>query len=147
MSVSSCISSSSWRHRCILGLLPWSVRRSSIWFQTLCCTHPTLWLPSSLPSLSPPKVGQRWHVAHLLQLTNEGLGMERGIVAPSHRLFRDVLQAGVEIGSIYRHRFQFQAKFVPIIVRVLFPSSLGTQSSIPVSVAFPSSFVGCRGRC
>ena len=31
--------SSSWRHRCILGLLPWSV---SIWFQTLCCTHPAL---------------------------------------------------------------------------------------------------------
>ena len=66
----------------------------------------------------------------------------------SHRRFRDVLQAGVEVGSICRHRFQFQAKFVPIIVRVLlFPSSLGTQSSIPVSVASPSSFVRCRGRC
>ena len=30
---------------------------SIIRFQTLCCTHPTLGLPSSLPSLSPPKVG------------------------------------------------------------------------------------------
>ena len=83
----------------------------------------------------------------MLQLTNEGLGMERGIVAPSHRLFRDVLQAGVEIGSIYRHRFQFQAKRVPIIVGVLFPASLGTQSSMEVSAASPSSFVRCTGRC
>ena len=40
-------SSSSWRHRCTLGLLPWSVRTSCTWFQTICCVHPTLWLPSS----------------------------------------------------------------------------------------------------
>ena len=123
-------SSSSWRHRCTLGLLHWSVRRSSKWFQTLCCAHPTLWLPSSLPSLSTPNVGQRWHVAHLLQLTNEGLWMERGrvFISKSHRLYREVLQASVEIGSIYRHRFQFQAKICPMIVRVLFPSFFGTQS-------------------
>ena len=50
-------SSSSLRHCCIFGLLPWSVRRSSIWFQTLCCIHPRLWVPSSLPSLSAPRVG------------------------------------------------------------------------------------------
>ena len=150
-SVSSCIAPPLGGTVVFLGCSLGSVRRSSTWFQTLCCTHPTLWLPSSLPSLSPPKVGQRWHVAHLLQLTNEGSRMERGRVAPfiskSHRLFREVLQASVEIGSIYRHRFQFQAKFVPIIVRVLFPSSLGTQSSMEVSVASPSSFVRCRGRC
>ena len=114
-----------------------------------------LYPPNTLAAIVTPvafatKSGQRWHVAYLLQLTNEGLRMERGRVAPfiskSHRLFRDVLQAGVEIGSIHRHRFQFQAKCVPIIVRVLFPASLGTQSSIPVSVASPSSFVRCRGR-
>ena len=74
-------------------------------------------------------------------------GKGKSVQSKSHRLFRDVLQASVEIGSIFRHLFQFQAKFVPIIVRVLFPSSLGTQSSIPVSDASPSSFVRCRGRC
>ena len=132
-----------------LWAAPCSVKSSSIWFQTLCCSHPTFWLPSSLPSLSPPKVGQRWHVAHLLQLTNEGSRMERGrvFISKSHRLFREVLQASVEIGSIFRHRFSFQAKRVPVIVRVLFPASLGTQSSMEVSVASPSSFVRCRGRC
>ena len=53
--------------------------------------------------------------------------MERGrvFISKSHLLFRDVLQANVEIGSIFRHRFQFQAKFVPIIVRVLFPIFFG----------------------
>ena len=113
-----------------------------------------LYPPNTLAAIVTPvafatKGGQRWHVAHLLQLTNEGLRMERGrvFISKSHRLFREVLQASVEIRSIFRHRFQFQAKFVPIIVRVLFPSSLGTQSSIPVSVASPSSFVRCRGRC
>ena len=115
-----------------------------------------LYPPNTLAAIVTPVAfstegGQRWHVAHLLQLTNEGLRMERGRVAlfisKSHRLFREVLQASVEIRSIFRHRFQFQAKFVPIIVGVLFSSSLGTPSSMEVSVASPSSFVRCRGRC
>ena len=64
-----------------------------------------------------------------------------------HRLFREVLQARVEFGSVFRHRFPCQAKFVPVIVGVLFPASLGTRSSMEVSVASPSFFVRCRGRC
>ena len=113
-----------------------------------------LYPPNTLAAIVTPvafatKIGQRWHVAHLLQLTNEGSRMERGrvFISKSHRLFRDVLQASVDFGSVFHHRFPFQAKRVPIIVGVLFPSSLGTQSSIPVSDASPSSFVRCRGRC
>ena len=71
-----------------------------------------LYPPNTLAAVVTPVAfaangGQRWHVAHLLQLTNEGLRMERWRVAlfisRSHRLFRDVLQASVEIGSIFRH--------------------------------------------
>ena len=110
--------------------------------------------PNTLAAIVTPvafatKCGQLWHVAHLLQLTNEGSRMERGsvFISKSHRLFREVLQASVEIGSSFATVFSFQAKFVPVIVRVLFPASLGTQSSMEVSVASPSSFVRCRGRC
>ena len=61
--------------------------------------------------------------------------------------FREFLEASVDCGSVFHHRFPFPAKRIPIIVGVLFPSSLGTQSSMDVSVASPSFFVRCRGRC
>ena len=58
-SVSSCIAPPLGGTVVFLGCSLGSVGRSSIWFQTKCCSQPTLGLPSPLPSLSPPKVGQR----------------------------------------------------------------------------------------
>ena len=68
---------------------------------------PNIFAAIVTPVAFATKCGQRWHVAHLLQLTNEGSRMERGrvFISKSHRLFREVLQASVEIGSIFRHRF------------------------------------------
>ena len=131
-----------------LWAAPCSVKSSSIWFQTLCCSHPTFWLPSSLPVASRH---QMWAtVARRSSFATDQRRLEDGKGKSVH------IQVVVFFVKSFkqrrnwvdlRHRFFIPSQTVSVIVRVLFPASLGTQSSMEVSVASPSSFVRCRGRC
>ena len=126
-------------------------------FQTLYCIH-----PSSLAAIVTlvtfaAKGGKLLHFAHLLQLTNKGLRTEKGksgiphiqVASSSSLIFRDwaswIFREFFQ-ASIKGHRFPFQAKFGPTIVKVLFLASLGTGCRWQKNIFTPFSTHWTRAR-